>query len=109
MKDWTIGVRVAKKRAIISEVNGFIGRNMLHKKNIGPSYFALDFHPSTIADRQGGRDLITSTMKRQGVHASREPKKEIHPSPAVDEPEEELRILDQEINKDAIQSALDKP
>ena len=26
-----------------------------------------------------------------------------------DEPEEELRILDQEINKDAIQSALDKP
>ena len=48
-------------------------------------------------------------MKRQGVHASREPKKEIHPSPAVDEPEEELRILDQEINKDAIESALDKP
>ena len=36
-------------------------------------------------------------------------KKKIHPSPAVDEPEEELRILDQEINKDAIQSALDKP
>ena len=53
--------------------------------------------------------MITSTMKRQGIHASQKPKKKIHPSPAVDEPEEELRILDQEINKDAIESALDKP
>ena len=56
MKDWPVEVRVPKKRAKISEVNGFIGRMMLQKKNITPSSFALDLHPSTIADREEGRD-----------------------------------------------------
>ena len=45
VKDWPVKVRVAKKRAIISEVNGFIGRIMLQKKNIGPQLLCARFSP----------------------------------------------------------------